>query len=67
MDCSRSADEIQTADSLSLEFYIIADLLAAVLITERGCRRLTAIVDLSAAPGNSTSFCFLYFEVLYSD
>lgn len=65
VECSRSVDEIKTADSASLESYIIADLL---LIVDRGVlMTLPVTVDLSAVPCTSISFCFMYFEVLYSD
>lgn len=68
VECSRSVDEIKSADSVSLALYIIADLLFGLLIIERGVlTSLTVVVDLSALPCTSISFCFTYFEVLYSD
>lgn len=35
-ECSRSVDEVKSADSVNLVFYIIADFLFVLLITERG-------------------------------
>ena len=67
VECSRSVDEVKMADSVSLAFYIIDDLSCVLLIIERGV--LMSLTDgrFVCCSYSSISFCFVYFEALYSD